>query len=210
MSIGIVIRSENAIARSRAAKFKAEVRLSQDWGLPWSGTLFIADGTCVPWDLLPAGFNFIQKWDLAAPLWRVGVLASTLGTPEERKRTEAITHDLRLLTYTPELLFVRDSVPGRAFLQTWRNECAHGPCDKLAFLRALYIVKPAFCVLPRSWLADVEQRRTSDLIAIRKSPPHEALVRVEIAPGRFVQCRESEREKVLKYYQQMGRRRHGG
>ena len=209
MSLGIVVRKEDAVARSRAAKLKAEVRISQDWALPWSHTLFIADGTCVPWDLLPAGFNFIQRWDAAAPLWRVGMLASMLGTPEDRKRTESITHDLRLLVYTPELLFVRNSEAGAALITTWRAECAHGD-EMLAFLRALYIVKPAFCVLPRSWLANIEQRRISDTIAMRHIHPHEPLTMVEIAPGRFVRCRESEKEKVREYYKRQMSRSHRG
>jgi hypothetical protein len=209
MNAGIVIRKADAVAESKAKKLGVGICVSSDWALPWPATLFIAAGTCVPWDLVQAGFDFLARWDAAAPLWRYGASAGTIGTPAEQKRTQAITHDLRLLVYAHELLFVRASEAGQALVSTWLAEYAEGGEARLAFLRALYIVKPRFCALPRSWLADLAQRERSDEKAmLRDKRQHfaEPLIRVEIAPGRFVQCHARDKDKVLERYKQMGRR----
>ena len=112
MNAGIVLRQDSPTARSKAAKC----------GLPWqfatigrcrgAHAVHFA-GTCVPWDLVAIGFDFLERWDVAAPFWRAGVLAQELGTPAERERTEAILHDLRVPVYAHELLFVRNSQQGR-------------------------------------------------------------------------------------------------
>jgi hypothetical protein len=121
-------------------------------------------------------------------------------------------HDLRVPVYSHELLFVRASEAGRKFLSTWRAECDGGGDHRLAFLRALYAVKPVFCVLPRLWLADIAQRETSDRIARQRRPvvKAEPLIKVEIAPGRFVQCHARDKDKVLQFYRgRQAGRRHG-
>ena len=211
MNAGIVVRKEDRVALAMAKKIGAEVAVSQEWGLPWDKTLFIADGTCVPWDLVKAGFEFLGQWDAAAPLWRYGAMANTVGTPADQKRTLAVTRDLRLMLYAHELLFVRKSEAGQALISTWLAECAGGGEPRLAFLRALYLVKPIFLALPRSWLADLAQRERSDQKAMLMSRDRhfaEPLIRVEVMPGRFVQCHARDKEKVLERYRLMGRR-HG-
>ena len=53
----------------------------------WQRALFVAPGTAVPWRLVGYGLHFIERWDVAAPLWRYGVLAKDVGSPAERERT---------------------------------------------------------------------------------------------------------------------------
>ena len=210
MKAGIVIRVEDGVARNMARKLNAEVLVSQEWALPWEFTLFIAEGTCVPWDLVKAGFEFLGQWDACAPLWRYGAMASTTGTPADQKRTQAVTRDLRLMLYAHEMLFVRASEAGKALVETWRAECTDGGDERLAFLRALYMVKPIFLALPRSWLADLAQRERSDqkaMIISRDRHFAEPLVRVEVSPGRFVQCHARDKENVLERYRLMLRGR---
>ena len=204
-----MLRAEDATARSKAAKCGLAVAVREDWALPWQNTLFIAPGTCVPWDLIVIGFDFLARWDMAAPFWKLGVLARELGTPAERERTEAVIHDLRVPVYAHELLFVRNSQAGQAFITAWRAECDGD--ERLAFLRALGRVKPIFCVLPRLWLADIAQRETSDRIARKRrtAPTGEFLIKLEISPGRFVRCHERDRATVLERYRKLQGGRHG-
>jgi hypothetical protein len=207
-----VIRKEDPVARSKAAKCGLAVAVRGDWALPWQNTLFVAPGTCVPWDLICIGMDFLAHWDVAAPFWRAGVLARELGTQAERERTQMVIRDLRVPVYSHELLFVRASEAGRAFVAAWREECGAGD-ERMALLRALYMVKPVFCVLPRLWLADIAQREISDRKASQRRAVKRAepLIRVEIAPGRFVQCHARDREAVLERFQRVtGGRRHGG
>jgi len=140
------------------------------------------------------------------------VLAKDVGTPAERKRTKKVTLDLRIPLCEPGLLFIRSSEAGRALLERWRAECQQGSDERLAFLRALHIVKPKFCALPRSWLAEEAQRAKQDARAATSMMRRGifSLVRVEISPGRFVKCRAGDEDKVREQFnRQRGRKRRG-
>jgi hypothetical protein len=209
MSAGIILKKDNPKAASMARKLKLELAVAPDYPLPWDKVLFIAPGVCVPWEMLEYGFHFLERWDAAAPLWRYGVLAQDLGTKEQRAHTQAATLDLRLLTYEPGLLFVRNNAAGQDLVAYWRKACRPGWDERLAFLHALHLVKPRFCALPRSWLADEQQRAQADARTQRSvmiSLP-QILVKVEISPGRFVKCRPGDEEKTKRHYQHLMNRR---
>jgi len=220
---GVVLLGADRAIQAKAKRAKLPVVIGELGSPPFAKTLFVAPGTEVPWDLLPAAWHFLERWDAAVPLWRYGVNAADVGTPSERKRTEEIVRDLRVLLHSHELLFVRDNEAGRALMAAFVEEGREsGGEARLAFLRAVYRVKPRLCVLPRSWLAEVQSRSIRDARArgvrtvagaTRSSrrgarPRGQALVRVEIEPGRFVQCHPGDEQKVREMY--AARRGRGG
>ena len=186
-----------------------------DGDLPDGNKLLLGQDVAMPWDMLAAGFHFLERWDAAAPLWRYGVLAKDIGTPAERGRTEAIVRDLRVPVYACELLFVSASPGARLLLDCWREERLQGSDVRLAFLRALYRVKPLFLALPRTWLRDgvvaappAQRHVTSQ----RQTPsahhrPESTLVHVEIAPGRYVCCQPDEVERYRQQFERMRAKR---
>lgn len=211
-SRGLVFRVEDTASMTRAERAGYPCAIGELWIMPFEKTLFAAPGTIIPWDLIGAGFSFLERWDVAAPLWRYGVLAKDQGTPSDQRRTEAVIRDLRVLLYAHELLFVRDSPDGRQFLATWRAECGDGngagSDERLAFLRALYLVKPLFCALPRSWLADLQKRAEQDARTARsRAMSHQqVMVRVQIGPNVFVSCPEGQEEKTKERFARMRER----
>ena len=110
--------------------------------------------------------------------------------------------DLRVLLHAHELLFVRDNDVGRALVAAFNEERSDSGEVRLAFLRAFYRVKPRLCVLPRSWLSEVQQAK-----APKRTKRSSRLVQVEIGPGRFVRCRPENVEKVREQFAKMRRRR---
>lgn len=152
---GVVVRRPGRDAEEAGRRGLATVA-SPEWPLQWERTLFVSGAAHVPWDLIGSGFSLISRWDVAAPL--AGVLAEDLGSPADRERTRAVMFDLRIPAYAHELLFVRYTDAGRAWLAAWREECAGGADERLAFLRALARVKPLFCPLPRVWALDASHR----------------------------------------------------
>ncbi len=204
MMNALVLRQPDRTAEAWQKKHGYRLVISAGWELPAERALFVADGTAVPYNLLQAGFGLLECWDVAAPLWRYGLLATDIGTAEERRRTEKAVKDLRQLLYAHELLFVRDSEDGRRFLGVWWAECEGKAEPRLAFLRALHIVKPLFCALPRSWLAEETLRARQDAQArlpgerVHQAP--KGLVKVEIAPGRYVSCRPGDEERTRLYF----------
>jgi hypothetical protein len=211
-SVGLVLRASDGTATLRAKKAGLGLTVTDSWDLPYVRTLFAAPGTIIPWDLIPAAMHFLERWDIAAPLWRYGVLAKDQGTPADQKRTEAVIRDLRVLLYAHELLFVRNSPDGLRFLETWRAECGDGngtgSDERLAFLRALYLVKPLFCALPRSWLADLQKRSEQDARTARsRAMSHQqVMVRVQIGANVFVSCPEGQEQKTLERFARMRER----
>lgn len=210
MSKGLVLSGPDKTIEMMASSRRLGVTVDPGMGLAYDKTLFVDPGTEVPWDLLPAAWHFLERWDAAVPLWRYGVTAADVGPKTERKRTEAIARDLRVLLHAVELLFIRDNADGQALLEAYREELEGSQEKRLAFLRAFYRVKPRLCVLPRSWLARVFQRSKMDATALRgKRETVPALVTVEIGPNRFVQCHEGDEQKVLAMVERRAGRRNG-
>ena len=203
MSRGILLIGEHDPAvESRAKKAKIVYSCGSDYQIPYDKTLICQSGTRIPWDLLPAAWNFLNRWDSAVPLWVYGKTAGDLGTKKEQKLTREIIRDLRVLLYSHELLFVRNNESGRALIETWVNEMGRGPDQRLAFLRAYYQVKPRLCVLPVSWLAEIKERGYQR--SIRGNHPRlnrrtrRPMTRVEVAPGQFVKCHVGDEDKIRK------------
>lgn len=206
---GLVLRASDSTLEAQANAHKLPVTV--DAGLPFAYdmTLFVEPGTQIPWKLLPAAWHFLERWDAAAPLWRYGTNASEIGTSAERKQTAALVRDLRVPLHCWELLFARKNEAGQALIATWKEEIAGGGEKRLGFLRALYRVKPRCCVLPQSWMAEVgEQAGSAARLTMRRSKAG-PLIRVEISPGRFVQCRPEDEEKVREQFAKGRRGRRG-
>lgn len=207
----LIIGKQDKAAEGGARRGGLGIEYGQAPALPFDKTLIVQSGTRVPWGLVPAAWHFLERWDAAVPLWRYGQTAADVGTPAERKQTAAVVRDLRVLLHSVELLFVRDNDDGRALVECYRRELVDSSEPRLAFLRALYQVKPRLCVLPTSWLAEVAARSRQDAVARQGRPRDQRgpLVAVEIAPGRSVRCYAGDEEKVRAQYAEQTRERHG-
>ena len=142
----LILREPSKQTQAQAKKRKLRVIIANGdlAEISFDRALVVTPDVDIPWDLIRHGFHFLRRWDVAAPLWRYGVTAADVGNPAERKRTEKVTRDLRVLLYSYELLFVRESFEGRLLLTTWQKEMASDGEPRLAFLRAIYRVKPLF------------------------------------------------------------------
>jgi len=99
-------------------------------------------------ELLAVGFGFLDRWEIAAPLWSYRELAARLGSETERAETKAIVRDLRVPCYDPRLLFVRRCEATDRLLAEWRLDRGD---ERLSLLRAIYRVKPLMLALPVNW-----------------------------------------------------------
>jgi hypothetical protein len=206
MSNGLVIIGNRDTAlegKANVAKIPYTYATYAELVTPFERTLIIKSGTAISFGLLPAAWHFLERWDAAVPFWRYGVLAADLGDDSDRKQTAAIIRDLRVLVHSVELLFVRNNEAGRDLVQFWQHEMASGGDKRLAFLRALYTVKPRLCVLPTSWLNAVEFENKQGIYQARRQPMRNTapLVRVEVAPGRFVQVHKGDEQRAIAAYE---------
>lgn len=114
-------------------------------------TLLLRGGAEFRTMLFPVGFNLLSTWQLAVPLLAYDTLAAQLSTDEDRDLTRAVIRDLRVPVYDTRLLFVRKCADTIKLINLWDTEMQRGPDERLAFMRALYQVKPTICALPVSW-----------------------------------------------------------
>lgn len=124
--------------------------------LAYSKMLLWNSGVKLRTELIPTGMHLLDKWELAAPLFSYTQLANEIDTDAARARTQEIIHDLRVPYYEPRILFARQCPACERLLQVWQEEQQHGGMA-LAFLRAVYIVKPIVCALPISWIGRHEE-----------------------------------------------------
>lgn len=198
---GVLLIGEDAVTRPRASAAGLPVELADAPAVPFEKTLIVEAGTRVPFDLLLAAWRFLDKWDAAVPLWRSGVTAAEVGTAEDHALTQAVALDLRVPLHACELLFVRAGGPGEELVAEWVNQMDGGGDRRLAFLRALHLVKPRLCILPTTWLAEVRAYDGKPVGRGRVQPgTTRPLVRVEVAPGRFVKAHAGDEEKVLEHF----------
>jgi len=210
--LAVMVRSETGPSETaRSETGLSASGLGGAWPFDDRG-LIVEPGTGVPWDLVPAGLRFVERWELAAPLEAGGLLAAEIGSAAERERTRAIVGDLRVPVYASGLVFGRACAATRGFWDYWAAERAAGPDSRLAFLRALYLCKPLFLALPRAWLGQEtghsgetgSSRRGGRRVVAQGLPE---LVHVEIAPGRYVCCRPDEVAAYAARFAQMQVRR---
>lgn len=209
---GILLLGKDPVNEGRArASAGIEVVIGDRPELLWERTLIAAPGTRIPFDLLPAAWGFLEKWDAAVPLGNK--LAADVGSEADRRATRAVIHDLRVPLHATELLFVRRNETGLALLAAWLEEMETGgpgvpgvdPArdSRLAFLRAVYRVKPRLCVLPTSWLIAATFPPPP---AVAKKARPGPLVQVELSPGRFVKVHAGDEERARAMFARQGRR----
>lgn len=122
--------------------------------LPFHRTLLWDTGN-VPFrtSLLLAGYHLLDVWELAVPIYDPDVvLAKDFGHEAARQYTESIIHDLRVPVYNTGLMFIRRCPNTELLMQAYEEYIQQDLGFDLAFLCALYRVKPLIYALPYTWL----------------------------------------------------------
>jgi hypothetical protein len=142
-----VVTADAKRVRARLNGYEVEVSEGEIC-LEFAKTLILNPALTVTPARLAVAFDWLDKWHVIAPLLSYDTLACQVGTAEEQADTAAVIRDLRVLLYQPGMVFVRRSADGAAFVDAWRQELGN---PYLAFLRALYHVKPLVLALPVCW-----------------------------------------------------------
>jgi len=74
-------------------------------------------------DLMANGFQLLERWQMAAPLWSYTELACHIGSEADRAQTKAIIRDLRVPVYDVRAVFVRKCDETAEVLRQWKAEC---------------------------------------------------------------------------------------
>lgn len=152
---GIVVRGDTPI-RQQIDGISIENMTGWPDALPHAYCLFYKSGTMLRTELLQVGFNLLTKWDAVVPLWSYQQVAGQLGDPLDRAATKEAIGDLRVPAYDTRLIYVRANEAGQALMATFAQELGRADLEhhdeRLAFLRAVFAVKPRLCAAPVSWV----------------------------------------------------------
>ena len=127
--------------------------VDHDWEpeLPFTETLIWQTSLDLRLDLLLTGFMLLKTWQVVVPLYDYTTLAANIGTQAERDATEAIIRDLRVPVRDTRLVYARRSDTTRELMTVWGEALKTCPNEQLAFMQALYTVKPIVCDVPATW-----------------------------------------------------------
>lgn len=163
---GLAVPSYALPAVARATPGLERLPQGDDLALPFPKTLWYDPAVQLRPDLIAVGFGLLDTWEVAAPLYSYQTLARDMGGDAERAQTEALVHDLRVPVYETRCLFLKRCRATRDLMAAWGEEQGgrgegeqegqeargQGGDERLAFLRALYRVKPLVLALPVTWV----------------------------------------------------------
>lgn len=150
---GVVVRTAG-VENTQAALAGAypDLTIIEGEGLNFSKTLLL-DGNLSPRpSIVGLGFKLLDTWQVAAPLFSYETLARDVGTEADRQQTAKMIRDLRVPFYDTRLIFMRRCSATLQLLEAWKEERQLDSDDRLAFLRAIYQVKPTLCAGPVGWV----------------------------------------------------------
>ena len=146
---GLLVTNSDPMALKKVASFNDVLKVEMGQPeLKWGRTFLWDAVTPVNLDLIPQGFHLLETWQLAVPLLDYNKLALHLGDDEDKARTLEVVHDLRIPAYNSGCMWIRRCPATERLMSLWKAEPG---CRDLAFLRALYQVKPLVLALPVLW-----------------------------------------------------------
>ena len=92
------------------------------------------------------------QFDLAVPFWSYNKLANYHKPAAEAAATKRVIHDLRVPTYETRLMFWKRNATTEQLMRQWVKEREGKSNAALAFMRAVYKVKPRLLPLPVTWM----------------------------------------------------------
>ena len=148
--VGVVLLSRSTQAATRLGRIGVPVQYGTITPeIPYDRTLYWDPQVRLRSDVVPLGFELLDRWEFAVPLWSYTELARDIGTDTDRARTVGIVRDLRVPVYHPGVLFVRRGVDA---LSAWSALESEIEDRRLSLLAAIYQTRPLVLALPTSWV----------------------------------------------------------
>ena len=135
--------------------------ISSEPSIPYMYTFYYTGGKFRE-EMLPLAFDLLKIWHMAIPIESFDIIASSIGTMEDRKYTKEVIGDLRVPVYDIRQICFRKCAETFALVEAWQLECnrfKEGD-SRLAFLRALYTNPLLILALPPSWREGIRLEKT--------------------------------------------------
>ena len=152
--VGVTLQTGGKVSGLLASYKGIEVKTSlPDNPLPYDHNVIVSKGVKLRPGLLPVGIGLLVNWQIAVPVigYSDRELALYTGTAKDKEYTKERVLDLRVPVYDTRLIFVKRCPDTQRLFKAWERERKTITDERLAFLVALWEVKPLICALPVSW-----------------------------------------------------------
>lgn len=167
-----------------------------------------------------SGFELLERWDLAVAETQTRSLVEGVAGQKECKGTSTWLGTPHILYHNSGMIFWKKNARTDRLFGLWNEEWLkyQGWDEQVALLRALIRSDCMFVTLPHTWNCYTDQDSfmlhhwfgggQARIEGKRRSPAAQQrevrkLVKVEIAPGRYVRCHEGDEDKVAMRYKKM-------
>jgi len=151
--VGVVTPDGGFVQQLIDGKADIKVVQSDEPRIEFPYTVWVHPTIILRPNIIQVGVGLLSTWELCVPLQSYERLAANLGSNEQQEYLKSIIHDLRVPVYSTQLMFLKDCENCRQLVDVWNDERGKLP-DEMAFLAALYQVKPFVLALPSTWLAN--------------------------------------------------------
>lgn len=103
-------------------------------------------------EVISTGFKWLENFQLCVPMFSYETLACDVGNEQDRMLAKNILKELRVPLYNTHLMFVRRCSETKELIKLWQEYNEQISNENLAFLCALYEVKPLHLALPSTWI----------------------------------------------------------
>ena len=170
------------------------------------------------------GFDLLDRWDLVVAETETRSLTEGIAGAHECKQTAEFIGSRHILYHNSGMIFWKRNERTSRLFDLWSEEWKRfsGWDEQVALLRALIRSDVMFLTVPHTWNCyrsedsyllhhwfgggqariEAKQRQVFD-----RPKDVRRLVKVEIAPGRFVKCHAGDEDKVKRYYRKLLERR---
>ena len=119
--------------------------------LLFSETLIYHPSAQIRPELLHVGFKWLEKFQVIVPLWDYEQLACHIGRESDKGNLKEIIKELRVPVYDTRMIWIRRCDETKDLIDSWQKHKLTIEDDKLAFLAAVYEIKPVLLALPITW-----------------------------------------------------------
>lgn len=147
---GVLIRKKVKVP-SWTDAFNLDVTFG-DIALPYEYTLIWNPPKHPQRQYIMASFKVLRNWDILVPVRSYEKLVAQIGTVDEKKRLKKIIRDLHVPFFSTTIMYVKRNDRTQKLITEWKKEMPKWSDERLAFLVAVYKVKPFILPLPTMWI----------------------------------------------------------
>jgi len=151
MTVGVMLRQDKASARAAIQRVGWKL---VDNPFECERTLLWMPTAPINLEEFEPVLHWLDRWEVAVPLRPYDILVQHIGSEDDRAASLPLLLDPRQPVYDSRVVLIRNCARARRLIEMWAKREMRAVEDAdLAFLRAVWRIKPLLLALPNIWAA---------------------------------------------------------